>query len=204
MSVDFYGARAYVLLRLKKELSSKLHYHSLEHTRDDVAPAAYHIARELNLDDESMMLVRTAALYHDAGYLIQREGHESLGVDICKQVLPSFGFSAGQIEKISGMIMATRLPQSPRDILESVMADADLDSIGRSDFVRTSLNLRRELAELGIVRTDLEWFSAQRKFLAGHTYFTQAARNQRDAGKARNIALLDTVLEELRVQAPPA
>lgn len=202
MPADFYAARAYALLRLKKELSPKLFYHSLQHTRDDVAPAAYSIARELGINSTALLLVRTAALFHDIGYLVQRDQHEAIGVEICQRVLPSFGYSSGQIEKIGGMIMATRLPQTPRDTLEEVLADADLDSLGRSDFLRTSLNLRRELAELGIVRTDVEWFSSQRAFLSGHSYFTAAARSLRDAGKARNIALLDMLLAELHAQQP--
>jgi uncharacterized protein len=203
MAIDFYGARAYVLLRLKQELPATLFYHSLQHTRDDVAPAALHIARRMDVNGDDLLLVRTAALFHDIGYLVQREQHEAIGVDMCQRVLPGFGYSSGQIGKIAGMIMATRLPQSPRDTLEAIVADADLDSLGRTDFLRTSLNLRRELAEQGIVRTDEEWFAGQREFLRGHTYFTRAARVLRDDGKQRNIALLDMLLAELRTSLTP-
>ena len=195
-NVNFYGARAYVLMRLKMDLPSTYTYHSLWHTRDDVTPAAIALADALGINGEDKLLIRTAALYHDIGYLESRQEHEAVGVRMCKDVLPRFGYSASQIERIGGMIMATRLPQSPSNIYEQILADADLDSLGRTDFLTTSLALRSELETVGVVKNDLDWFTGQRTFLATHEYFTGAARVRRSDGKAKNIALLDTLIAE--------
>ena len=93
--------------------------------------------------------------------------------------------------------MATVVPQSPKTILEEIMADADLDVLGRDDFMFCNNNLRRELAFFGQEFTDTQWFSGQLKFAKSHTYFTTTARKLRDEVQARNVAALKKKLEEI-------
>lgn len=200
--IDLAAAKRYALTRLERELSPHLHYHSVQHTRDDVVPAVQRLAKQVGITGIDLLLLETAAWYHDIGYLFRRDGHEAAGVEICRRVLPRWGYSADHIEHIANIIMSTRLPQSPQDIHGKILADADLDSLGRTDFLDTSLALRRELAELGITRTDLEWFEGQRYFLASHRYFTSAAHHLRDAGKHENIHLLERLIEEVKLNLP--
>lgn len=200
--IDFAAAKRYALTRLERELSPYLHYHSVQHTRDDVVPAVLRLAQQIGITGVNLILLETAAWYHDIGYLYRRDGHEAAGVEVCRRVLPRWGYQPAHVEQISAIIMSTRLPQSPQDVYGKILADADLDSLGRPDFLDTSLALRRELAELGIVRTDLEWFEGQRYFVSTHRYFTAAAHQLRDTGKAKNIALLDRLIEQAKQHAP--
>jgi uncharacterized protein len=105
-------------------------------------------------------------------------------------VLPDFGFSAAQIATVQGMIMATQLPQSPHTVLEQILADADLDVLGRDDFATRNQDLHAELTESGTVLSDERWYSIRLETLQRHRYWTEAARNLRDAGKQKNIELL--------------
>jgi uncharacterized protein len=193
---DFKRARQYALGRLERELPPMLCYHSLAHTRDDVVPAAERLAALEGVDGEALLLLRTAAFYHDLGHVEQYLNHEAIGIRIAAQVLPHFGYSAAHIQVISGLIMATKLPQSPRTLLEEIMADADLDVLGRDDFFTRNQDLRAERAALGVPTTDEEWYSGQLEFIQSHRYFTAAARTLRDAKKQQNIEEMIKLLEE--------
>lgn len=131
---DWERTQEYVLTRLSKELAPDLTYHNVHHTRDDVLPAAEWLAAESQLDEEGTLLLCTAALYHDTGYLERYFRNELIAVRIAQETLPDFGFSLGQIDRIGKIIAATQLPQSPSSFLQELICDADLDSLGREDF----------------------------------------------------------------------
>jgi hypothetical protein len=65
--------------------------------------------------------------------------------------------------------------------------DADLYILGSKDFMERNADLRRELAYLGKLFSDQEWYSGQLDFLMRHSYFTASARSLRDSQKNRNI-----------------
>lgn len=198
---DFERARQYALERLGKQLSPRLVYHSLEHTRDDVEPAAVRLAQIENITGLDLILLRTAAYYHDIGYIYQREDHEHVSAELAARVLPIFGYVSTHIRTIRDMIMVTKLPQNPHTLLEKILADADLDSLGRDDCIQKSFALRAELADFGMMYTDEQWYNQQLKFFQSHDYFTAAAHQLRDEGKRKSIdAMRDLLENELRKQ----
>jgi uncharacterized protein len=191
---DLERAKRYALKRLKRELPPSVIYHAVAHTRDDVLPAAERLGAMEGVDAEALLLLRTAALYHDIGLVEQRANHEAIGARIAAEVLPRFGYQPEHVQVISAMIMATELPQSPRTLLEKILADADLDVLGRADFLSQNQALRAELVALGTPLTDEDWYSSQLKFLQNHRYFTAAARTLRAEGKQKNIAAMRKLL----------
>jgi hypothetical protein len=132
---DFEAAQRYALERLRRELSPLTTYHSLVHTRDEVAPAADQFAVLEDVTGEDLLLLRTAALYHDIGFVEQHHDHEDGSVRIVTTVLPGFGYEPVQIDVIVGIILATQLPQQPHTLLEQIMADADLNILGQADYL---------------------------------------------------------------------
>lgn len=199
---DATGAIAYALGRLATELAPELTYHNLFHTQDDVLPAIRRLAALTGVNAEETTLLEVAAAYHDLGYLVQREEHERAGVEIAGLILPGFGFGPEQVAAIQGMILATRLPQTPRNLLEALMADADLDVLGRPDSLPRAEALREELTACGHATTNAEWCASQLDFMRGHHYFTPAARSLRDAGKARAIAIMEARASGLAPDRP--
>jgi uncharacterized protein len=187
--------KTFVLRHLETTLSSELLYHSLAHTRDDVLPAAERLAALAQLDAEKKLILRVAALFHDAGFAVAYRENEEYAAELARKSLPDFGFSAAQIEEIVRLIMATAMPQQPESRLEALLCDADLDSLGREDYLETSLNLWRELTLQGQCISLADWYRDQVEFLKAHRYFTQEAKALRDAGKAANIQLLEQLLE---------
>lgn len=192
---DFVGAERYALARLEHDLPAALVYHSLTHTRDDVVPAVERLAGRAGVVGEALLLLRTAALFHDIGFIEQRAEHEAAGARIAAAVLPSLGFQPGQIATVLGMIMATRLPQSPHTLLEQLLADADLDVLGRDDFLVRNELLRAEFRAYGTVMSDAAWYSGQLSFLSQHRYWTHAAAELRGSGKRANVASLERALK---------
>jgi uncharacterized protein len=190
-------AKQYVLQRLEAELSPNLLYHGIFHTHEDVVPAVERLADMEGLQGDSRSLLYTAAWFHDLGFVEGPQNHELTGARIALQVLPGFGYSKEQVEIVRRAILATALPQSPQNLLEQILADADLDVLGRDDFMLLNQKLRHELALLGKEFDDSEWYTSQIEFMESHTYFTASARKLREAGQLENIGELKTRLAKL-------
>jgi uncharacterized protein len=112
-------------------------------------------------------------------------------------VLPSFGYSSEDVQVVRWAILATALPQAPNNLLEQILTDADLDVLGRDDFMKRSDDLRHELASLGKEFTDEQWYNSQIKFVENHSYFTASAHALRDLQKQKNTDELRKTLELL-------
>src|SRR5450756_974498 len=104
---DIEGARQYALKRLETELTPSLYYHSAAHTRDDVVPAAERLAHLEHVNRDNLLLLRTAAFFHDIGFVEQPQNHEKISARIAEEILPQFGYLPEQIKTIQSLIMAT-------------------------------------------------------------------------------------------------
>ena len=193
--LDFEKAKDYVLERLGNELSPHLTYHCLDHTKDEVVPAADRLASLEKVDEEDHLLLLTGAYYHDLGFIRQRQGHEAISIQLAEQTLPGFGYSEAHIAVIRGIIQATHLPQTPSTILEKIMADADMDDLGHENFWKRSNDLRQEFGYFGTDFTDIEWYSYQLRLMQSHEYFTAAERQLRNAAKGQHMLELKRRLE---------
>ena len=188
MTLNFEQARDYAITRLENELSPLLTYHSIYHTVKEVVPAADYLAGLENVAGENRLLLLTAAYYHDLGFIRQRPGHEALSIEFAKETLPIYGYSESQIEIVCGIIRATRIPQSPTNQMEMIMADADLDYLGQENFHERSRDLRKELENFGTKFSDQEWYRYQIQFIQAHRYFTASARSTREVLKQQHLA----------------
>jgi predicted metal-dependent HD superfamily phosphohydrolase len=193
---DFEKARDYVLDRLEHELSPSLTYHCLGHTQNEVVPAADQLATLEKVGDEDHLLLLTGAYFHDLGFIRQRQDHESISIQLAEQTLPVFGYSDAQIAVVRGIIQATRLPQSPSNLLERIMADADLDDLGHENFWKRSNDLRQELDYYGTKFTDEEWYTYQLRLMQSHKYFTDSEQVLRDTAKQQHMLEVKRLLEQ--------
>ncbi|MEM6878656.1 MAG: HD domain-containing protein [Bacteroidota bacterium] len=185
-----------ILSKLERGLSRNLHYHSIAHTRDVLA-RTLELAEAEGIDDpEDVDLLRTAAAYHDSGFLINNRDHERLGCKLVRAELPEYGYTDDQIDRICGMIRATKVPQKPRNIYEEIICDADLDYLGRDDFYPIGQRLFKELKAFRILETEEEWNALQIKFLNGHSYWTETNKRERAERKAAYLKELEGLVEE--------
>jgi len=184
--MQFKEAGNYILNRLNNELPDHLYYHNKAHTQD-VYDAAKQLAAFEKINAYETQLLLTAACYHDSGFLERTAGHETVSCRIASQTLPGYGYTESEIERICGIIMATKLPQQPKNLLEQVLSDADLDYLGRDDFPLISHKLFLEVLALGTVASKEEWDHLQVEFIGNHHYFTHSAIKLRAAKKEENL-----------------
>jgi uncharacterized membrane-anchored protein YitT (DUF2179 family) len=137
------------------------------------------------------MLLKTAALFHDAGFLETYTGHEEISCKMAREWLPQFDYKTEDIEDICQLIMVTKMPQSPNGRLENIMCDADLYYLGTDQFFIIADKLYKELHEAGFVKDRTEWRDAEIKFLQSHQYFTESAKKKLQAKVQQSIAQLE-------------
>jgi len=178
-----------ILSRLKDELDSRLGYHNIAHTLDVLEQAEVIAIQEKVTDKHDVLLLKTAAIFHDSGFLFVYKNHEEKGCEIASESLKNV-FSEEDIKKVCGMIMATKIPQTPNTLLEQIICDADLDYLGRNDFEPISRNLYKEFIFFKIIPEDIIWDHIQIKFFESHHYFTGTSITKRNEMKLKHLNIL--------------
>lgn len=159
-----------VIVRLEQDLPEYLTYHNAHHTAF-VVEKAIMLAKEENITGKDLELVKIAALYHDTGFLSGHLEHEDLGCQIAAEELP-YLLTTDELDKICGMITATKIPQTPHNLLEKIVADADLFYLGTPNYQKFSKELFLELKHFDPLIDDDKWLEIQVKFLSSHSYHT--------------------------------
>ncbi len=139
-SVDFDHMRQDVIQRLKANLPDQIVYHDLFHTLN-VEKAVIRLAQLEGISEEELLLVRTAALYHDIGFIYTNENNELHAVRLMEKMLPTFGYDSLQIQRIRSLILATSGMIEPQNLLEQIICDADHDYLGRADYYTIAAKL---------------------------------------------------------------
>lgn len=195
---DFNGLRSFILTKLKAELSEDLLYHSYRHT-ETVEEAVEKYGELEKLSDHELFLVRTAALFHDSGFLFRYEDNEELGVELLYHYGPRFGYQSKDLKTIEKIILSTGYGAVPSTIMEAVMCDADLDYLGRADYHVTAAKLFDEMALYGKNFSNQKRIEVQIEYLENHhEYYTTSAKNLRAPGKVKRIAELKAKLTQIK------
>lgn len=176
----------FILKKLESDLPSYLIYHNVNHTRE-VIKAAEYIGSQEGITEKEMTLLKTAALFHDTGFLQHHQGHELQSCKLATEYLPQYGYDADDIDQVCEMIMATRLPQTPSNLLSKILCDADLFYLGGDKYEEISDKLFHEFRRNHLVKTSAEWDIRQAEFLGSHTYFTDTARKELNEKKAKAL-----------------
>ncbi len=190
---QFTDLQEMILDKLERELPEYLYYHNYKHTIDVVNQAEL-IGYGEGVDDEAILLLMTAALFHDAGHTIGYDNHEYFGTQIAREWLPKFKYTQKQIDEICEIIMATKLPPDPKTLLQTIICDSDLDYLGRSDFIPVSNTLYEELKAQNKMASLNAWNKIQVKFLSVHHFFTKTANSLREVNKQAQIERIKTLV----------
>jgi predicted metal-dependent HD superfamily phosphohydrolase len=189
MKQRYYQLKTTILNKLEAELPKRYYYHSFSHTMD-MHDSAARIADFEKIEEDDKEIILVAALFHDAGFIIGRENHESHSCSIAKELLPQYDYAPSEIDAVCNLIMATQMPVKPKNKLEEIICDADLDYLGRDDFKAIGNLLYRELSEEGTVEGLDAWNQIQIRFLNNHRYYTTFSQNHREATKQENLKRL--------------
>lgn len=194
--MQFDKVKAFILNKLNQELPVHLTYHNLNHIQD-VLDMSEKIGEMENISGEELILLLTAALFHDTGYIKLSRGHEELSCSIAQDLLPQFDYNPEQIEYICQIIMATKIPQNPKTILAEILCDADLDYLGRDDFFSLSNDLYMEMLYNNLVSNENEWNEMQVSFFKNHHFFTETSIQARNIKKAEHLAKIESKLNKI-------
>ena len=178
---------------LINHLPKEYTYHTIHHIRDVVIQSE-RIAKKEKINKEDIADLKLAAWLHDVGYIWEPNRHEARGSEYATTILNAMDFPAQKINRITGMIMATKIPQSPKNLLEQIICDADLDYLGREGYEENSLLLLQEL-RLKKEITALDWLKIQDQFLTKHAYFTKTSNTTRNKLKAEVLANIKSKLK---------
>lgn len=184
--MDFDKLRTKTFSFLENHLDEDLTYHTPEHTRE-ILDNTVTLARAENVNGENRILLKTAALLHDIGYTKSNIEHEAVSCEIASQWLPGFGYDPENIQLIREIIMATRIPQKPKDKLSKILCDADLYYLGGNEYEAKAGLLFSEMKKLQMIENEKQWLHIQIDFLISHSYFTQTAQKNRNSGKQNNL-----------------
>ena len=193
--IQFTDIQEIILDKLEKELPDYLYYHNVKHTVDVVTEVEL-IGWGEGCSDEEILLLKTAGLFHDVGHTVAYDNHEYYGTQIAREMLPKFNYTQEQIERICAIIMSTKLPPKPTNLLENIICDSDLDYLGRSDFIPVSNTLYEELKAQNKIGSLNDWNKIQVRFISGHQYFTETARSLREVNKQQQIERIQSLITD--------
>ena len=174
-----------ILEELKDKLAPYLSYHTYGHIID-VANVCDKYISLYRIDDDMAKLIRIAAISHDFGYTVSPIDHEERSITLIEPILRPV-LTKEEIALVNGMIRATKVPQQPKTFYDKILADADLDYLGRNDYDVLSENLHQEFLHFGVIKTEREWLDLQIKFLENHEFHTLYAKWNRRKLKSRKL-----------------
>lgn len=191
--IQFTDLQELMLNKLERELPPYLYYHNVKHTIDVVTQAEL-IGIGEDVNDEELLLLKTAALFHDSGHILSYDDHEHFSTLMVREILHDYFYTQRQIDIICELIMCTKLPPSPSNKLQRIICDADLDYLGRSDMIPVSNSLFRELKEMNKIDSLKSWNQLQLKFISAHHYFTKTAQSLREVNKLKQIERIKKII----------
>lgn len=174
---------------LDTKISKNLTYHNTAHTLY-VLDKAIHIANKTSVSKKDLFLIKIAALFHDIGFIKSLDNHERESCKIAKKSLSKFGIKEKDINKVLGMIMATKIPQNPQTTLEKIVADADLEYLATSNFIPFAhlLFQEKKMSDKNLSRN--KWNKIQKAFIENHTYHTSYCKRYKEFRKIMNLQKL--------------
>jgi predicted metal-dependent HD superfamily phosphohydrolase len=164
-------------------------FHDWEHTVQTVA-AAKTIGEGFRLEADDMLTLLLATWFHDTGYAQGPQGHEERS---CANVAAFLEgkVAAAQITSIQACIRATKVPQSPKNLLGQIIGDADLSHLGMDIYWDRTSRLRQEFTlTRNNVMSDQDWVDFELNFMLTHEYHTVVAQELFNKRKAKHIQQL--------------
>jgi predicted metal-dependent HD superfamily phosphohydrolase len=184
------AVKQYVVTYFHTRQTDDLSYHNLGHTQE-VAASAHSIGKHYRLSDEDLFIVVTASWFHDTGYLTDKKTHEITSVGIAEHELRRLKVGQPVIDKVTDCILATKMPQQPKGILQEIICDADFYHLGTKAFSEHSKQLHKEIETIMGVSLDKdEWRDTNIMLLRSHHFFTDYCRRMLATGQQNNLEKL--------------
>jgi len=174
----------------QKNISAEYVYHDLQHVQN-VVKAVKDLGGRYNLEEKELEILQIAAWFHDSGYDKGAEGHEERSCVYATEFLSKHNYLSEDMEAVCRCIMATKIPNQPKCLLEEIICDADLSHLGKKIYWDRSGRVRQELLiTKSILMSEQEWVDFELDFLNNHRYFTPVAQELFELRKLKHIKQL--------------
>jgi adenylate cyclase len=168
-----------IFSKLEAELHKNLFFHNLDYARHLFEYSGL-LAKAAGLDLEETLLIRTSALILNVGFIGGYDNHENRSAEYARNMLLEYNYSEKQINIISNLILSTKWPPDPHNILEMVLYDTKMEYIGRADYIRLYKLLFLEQNQYIKSVDVLEFKRKQIEMIQKYSYFTESARRLRE------------------------
>jgi predicted metal-dependent HD superfamily phosphohydrolase len=191
-------ANEYIFELFKEKLSHKYVYHNYQHTLETVE-VCERLAKEFEINEEAKEILLLAAWFHDSGYISTYKGHEEESIEIAKVFLQERKYPLTKIEQVCQCIIATKRSHSPTNLIEDILCDADIASVGDKNFFAKADLLRTEWENFGIAScSEKKWAETQMDFLSSVTFHTAQAQKFYGEQLALNLQEQGKMLKKLQ------
>lgn len=179
----------FILNLFKEKLSNTFVYHNYTHSKR-VYKSINEIIEGTDVTKQEKVVLRLAALLHDTGYTVKRDGHEEESVKIATQFLEENGVDQNTIDDVNKCIIATKFKDKPNSRLEEMIRDADASHFGKDYFTEASEFLRQEYKSQGLKNySPREWRDENIKVLIEkHQFYSDYALRNWQKVKEDNLA----------------
>lgn len=184
--MQFNSVYTFLMQQLQTRLPAHFTYHNARHTKE-VVLAVEALAKKEGLAGNDLLILRTAALFHDAGFLVDAQNHEEHSCRLARTHLPQYDYTGEQIDAVCRLIDATKMPHDPQTAAARILCDADLAYLASSHFLQRSNDLFQEMNATGHIKDRNDWQELQIRFLQTHRYFTPTAIREWTGKKQHNI-----------------
>lgn len=196
-------AADYVTKLFESNLPQEITYHNLTHIKEAVKTVK-EIGEKSELKPDEIEMLLLAAWFHDIGMVYEYDNHEEKSAKLCRIFLTAHDYSRENIKTVMKIILSTRIPQKPKNLLEEIMCDADLSYIGKKKFNSRSQMLREEWKNmLGKNFSDYEWLKANIDFLLANKFHTKSAKSLFDKQRKENLTKLQKKMLRYKITPPP-
>ena len=183
-----------ILEKLELELPENLYFHNVKHSIH-VYTMVELLGRAEGVTMEEMLLVRTAALMHDAGYIMSYENHKKASCDLIMDILPKYKYTEEQIKKICELVVAGEDPFHPHSKTEAILFDANFNYLNRVDFREVARHIWKEKKAYNQDISFATWKEQMVELIRRYDYHTAAARKLRDVDKETQIRIIRNLSE---------
>ena len=174
-----------------------LYYHQYDHALSVMERAIYLWSVEGCSSDEIEMLA-IAALFHDTGFVIQYDENEPIWAKIAQNYLRTVLYKEEKIKIIEDIILATIPAREPKNLLEKIIKDADMDNLGRDDFFDIAEKLKKERETIKQIKIrDPDWHHAALDVIQDHKFYTSTQIQERNQKLQENVEELKKQLGEI-------
>jgi adenylate cyclase len=189
-----YDLEEFVISRIENEMTQDFYFHSSKHTKDIYTQAEL-LSRAENVSPEEMLIVCSAALMLDLGFITNYHNHIIHSVNFARDILPKFRYSNDQIDTICNIMLGATTENNSPTLLETILIDARFNYFGRVDYIEKIENLIKEIKAWVPGFSPKDFIYQQIERMKKFVFYTDTAKKLQDVTPAEQIKKLEDFLK---------